>query len=236
MSTPVTVPTLPNDPSLLTRVRLGYQALLIAKDDPGNPEAGALINDCFEQEVYARLATLMRQDPRGRRLLEERPSLQGDEVDLEALRALPEGTLGHELARYYEEHGIAPFTTTQPVQSDMDYVSKRYRETHDIYHLLTGYGTDVVGEMELQAFVRGNLGSRAPLMMLPFGWFAMRFGVSIAGGDAPAPLPLTDYARRIRAARRRGASIAPLIMIPFEDYWSCPVEELRRELLDGTQP
>jgi ubiquinone biosynthesis protein COQ4 len=233
METQTPVPTLPPDPSLATRVRLGYQALMIAKDDPGNPEAGALINDCFEQEVYARLVEHMRGHPDGARLLSERPSLQGDEVDLVALLALPEGTLGHELARYYDDHGITPFDTTQPLLSDVDYVSKRYRETHDIYHLLTGYGTDVLGEMELQAFVRGNLGSRAPLMMLPFGWLASRFGVSIAGDEEVESLPLSRYVRRVRAARRRGAAVPPLITIPFEDFWDHTVEELRRRWLEA---
>jgi len=232
--TDTTLPILPENPSLLTRVRLGYKALMIAKDDPGNPEAGARINDCFEQEVYARLVDMMYAHPVGRQIMEERLSLEARDVDLEALENMPEGTLGHELAVYYRENNIAPFDTTQPIRNDIDYISKRYRETHDIYHLLTGYGTDVMGEMELQAFVRGNLGIRAPLMMLPFGFLASRFGTSIAGSEEGIePFVLTEYVSQVRAAQRRGASLEPLIAIRFEDHWERPVEELRREFLDG---
>jgi ubiquinone biosynthesis protein COQ4 len=232
--TDTTLPILPENPSLLTRVRLGYKALLVAKDDPANPEAGARINDCFEQEVYVKLAEMMRAHPIGKQIMEERLSLEAGDVDLEALENMPEGTLGHELAVYYRENHIAPFSTDQPLRNDIDYISKRYRETHDIYHLLTGYGTDVMGEMELQAFVRGNLGIRAPLMILPFGFLASRFGASIAGStENVEPFALTEYVSAVRAAKKRGESLGPLIAIRFEDHWERPVEDLRREFLDA---
>ena len=227
------LPTLPENPSLLTRIKIGYKALKAAKEDPGNPIAGALINDCFEQEVYARLVEEMRQHPDGKTLLEERPSMQAEDVDLDAWWALPEGTLGRELAQYYEDHQIEPFSTDQPLRNDVDYVSKRYRETHDIYHLLTGYGTDVMGEMQLQAFVRGNLGIRAPLMILPFAFLSAKFGKE---DSDDAPLELGEYMHKVRAAQKRGATIEPLIHIRFEDHMARPIKELRQMFLDGEAP
>ena len=32
------------------------------------------------------------------------------------------------------------------------YLAQRMRQTHDIWHVLTGYATDVAGEVQLQAF------------------------------------------------------------------------------------
>lgn len=237
MSNTTTLPILPENPSLLTRVRLGYKALLIAKDDPGNPEAGARINDCFEQEIYAKLAVMMRAHPTGQKILEERPSLEAGDVDLDALESMPEGSLGHELAQYYKDNHITPFNTTQPIRNEIDYISKRYRETHDIYHLLTGYGTDVMGEMMLQAFVRGNMGIRAPLMIVPFGFLTSRFSTSVAGDEEGIePFALSEYVSAVRAAKKRGASIEPLIMIRFEDHWERSIEDLRQEFLDAGKP
>ena len=39
-----------------------------------------------------------------------------------------------------------------------DYVATRLREVHDVFHVVTGYGTDDIGELELQWFNCGNLG------------------------------------------------------------------------------
>lgn len=46
----------------------------------------------------------------------------------------------------------------------MRYVAQRLRQTHDLWHVLTGYDTDVVGEVELQAFSYGQL--RTPFALL----------------------------------------------------------------------
>lgn len=223
---------LPEDPSLLTRVRTGFQCLMVLKDDPGDPEAGALVNDCFELEVYARLVEELRQTPEGRRLLTERPSLMAQDVDLEALDALPEHTLGHHFARYFLDQGITPFQTEQPLRNEVDYLSKRYRETHDLYHVVTGYDIDLVGEMELQAFVRGNLGIRAPLLILPFGYVASWFGEGGVEATTVGPrLAPWTYAHRLRVARDRGASVAPLISFFFEDHWETPLSDVQAMLV-----
>ncbi len=102
-------------------------------------------------------------------MLSVRPSLQGKTLDLGALDLLPEGTLGHEFARYFRDNKISPFETTLEIKSDIDFISKRYRETHDLLHVLTGYATDVMGEMELQAYALGNLGIRTAMLILLVG-------------------------------------------------------------------
>lgn len=146
-----TIPTLPANASVITRVRTAIRALKVLADDPANTYYGPLVNVCMDSETYAKLARMWRKSPEGRRLLDQRPTLQGRELDLEALARLPAGTLGHEFVRYFRANGIEPFVTAFPVANDVDYLSKRYRETHDLFHVITGYGTDEPGEMELQA-------------------------------------------------------------------------------------
>ena len=41
---------------------------------------------------------------------------------------------------------------SEEVTNLKSFVSHRLHETHDIIHVLTGFGTDLVGEMGLQAF------------------------------------------------------------------------------------
>lgn len=210
--------TLPPNASIVTRVRIGLKALEKIVGDEGNPYYGPLLNACMDSETYEGLAKLWRETAEGRELLDERPSLQGCELDLEALASLPEGTLGHEFVAYFEANGIEPFISDFPVRNDVDYLSKRYRETHDLFHVITGYGTDELGEMELQAFVLGNLGLRQTLLILAFSVprQVQQRGVGM----------LPDYARRLLAAYRRGRNSRELLSVRYEDLWEQPVSVL----------
>ena len=215
---PATPLTLPANASFLTRVRTGLRALDVLKDDPANPHYGPLLNACMDSGTYARLARAWRESPGGRRLLDERPTLQGRELDLEALARLPEGTLGHAFLRYFRDNGIEPFVTAFPVETDVDYLSKRYRETHDLFHVITGYATDEPGEMELQAFVLGNLGVRQAVMILAY---SIPRRIRQRGLDG-----MGAHLRRLYAAYRRGQRSRELLSVRYEQLWAQPVAEV----------
>lgn len=213
-----TNPTLPANASLFTRLRTARQALEVLKDDPANPYYGPLFNACLDGATYARMARRWRASRAGRRLLDERPTLQGRDLDLQALARLPDGTLGREFVRYFERNGIQPFVTSFPIESDVDYLSKRYRETHDLFHVITGYGTDELGEMELQAFVLGNLGLWQTVMILAVS--VPRQLQELGARRAP------EYAGRLRAAYRRGKRSREMLSVSYEKLWAEPVSRL----------
>lgn len=207
--------------SLVTRIRVGIEALVVLKDEMANPHYARLLHLAFDRETYVRLAAAMRETPEGRRILEERRTIPGD-VALDELAALPEGTLGHEYARYFREHGIEPFTFEFPLADDADFLNKRYRETHDIHHMITGYGIDDLGEVELQAFYFGNLRFRHAALIATT-WIPVQIGRG-AFRDLP------ESFRRIRAAYRRGQRSRMLLGVRFDELWERPVSELAREL------
>jgi len=216
-------PDLPADASLLTRIRTGLHALWVLKDENADPYYARLLHLSFDGDTYARLAEAMRRTPEGRALLDARRTIPGDRVDLDRLARLPEGTLGHRFARHFAENSIEPFTFEFPLRDDADFLNKRYRETHDIHHLVTGYEIDALGEIELQAFYFGNLGFRhAALIMvvsLPYGFKS--------GGLRG----IGRYVQRMRAAYRRGKSSRPILSVPFDELWSCPVDQIEARFL-----
>lgn len=65
-------------------------------------------------------------------------------VEMDYLRSLPPGTLGHAWAEHLDTNGLQPFVR-----------GPRRQQLHDGVHVLTGYGTDPVGEAEVQAFLLG---------------------------------------------------------------------------------
>ncbi|MFY0580689.1 hypothetical protein F0U62_42430 [Cystobacter fuscus] len=215
--------SLPDNASLVTRLSVARQCLNVLRNDPANPTCGQLLNICLDLNVYASLVQQLQSSEEGRRLLSERPSLQGKELDLAALERLPEGTLGHEFARYFRDNKISPFETTLELKNDVDFIGKRYRETHDLLHVLTGYATDVMGEMELQAYALGNLGIRTAAFILLFSSFE----------HLKAPLSgvgRSEYLRRIQAAYRRGRASPQFLGFRFEHHWETPVATLSTRL------
>ncbi|MBN3926601.1 MAG: hypothetical protein HWQ37_26555 [Nostoc sp. NMS4] len=75
-------------------------------------------------------------------------------VEIEKLRFLPTGTFGKTWADFLNEHNLKPFTT-----------GSRRKQLHDGVHVLTGYGTDFIGEAEIQAFLLGTKFSITNLML-----------------------------------------------------------------------
>ncbi|NJN23330.1 MAG: hypothetical protein HC810_01565 [Acaryochloridaceae cyanobacterium RL_2_7] len=91
-------------------------------------------------------------------------------VDLEALRQLPEGTLGHAYAQHMQENGIYPLVISPDLQAEahQDPFALRYTATHDIFHVLLGFDTSYAGEMGVFAFTVAQNYSQFLNAYMPF--------------------------------------------------------------------
>ena len=65
-------------------------------------------------------------------------------VEIEKLRSLPDGSFGRGWADFLDRNNLQPLTT-----------GTRRKQLHDGIHVLTGYGSDPIGEAEVQAFILG---------------------------------------------------------------------------------
>jgi ubiquinone biosynthesis protein COQ4 len=117
----------------------------------------------------------------GRALLAARPSLLAALSDRDALARLPEGSLGRAYLAYLEANGFAPdglIVLQRRVQSHwereegappLDPLRAWFRErtllAHDLFHVLTDYGTDELGEATLLAFTLAQLGGRSQALL-----------------------------------------------------------------------
>ena len=105
------------------------------------------------------------RSPRGQQILREKRDLSAI-MDVQRLKAMPEGSLGRAIADWYqlEELSVqgladaseAAFSEGGPrraqLSSDEDLFSKRLLDLHDVFHVLTGYGRDLLGEAAVLAF------------------------------------------------------------------------------------
>jgi ubiquinone biosynthesis protein COQ4 len=168
-------------------------------------------------------------DPEGAVLYAEHRTIDSSTVDIDQLAALPEGTLGHAYAAFLRSHGLTPevFDGAPPgiVNPLRSYVVQRMRQTHDLWHVVTGCETDTPGELALQAFTYSQTRSPGSAFLAVFG--ALRrvreqHDVGI----------LRDVLTLYRAGRRAGR----LPTFAWEDHWATPLAEVRTMLGLPLQP
>ncbi len=97
----------------------------------------------------------MEQDEEGRAILYDKPRVTSETWNLDDLIALPKGTFGHEYAFFMSSHGFT--SDERPVVkyvADLEhaYILQRYKEVHDMAHVLLGYGTSVTEEIAVKWF------------------------------------------------------------------------------------
>lgn len=170
--------------------------------------------------LLSRVAKKQRaQSPEVDRLIAERysPPL----ARLDELARLPENTLGRVFADSMIRAGFqVDFFPVEQVSDDGLYLLMRLRCTHDIWHTVTGLGTDAPGELGLQGFTLAQLGS--PLSV-----------VLIVGGLLRSLLRPSEARRmlaEVRRGYRMGKAARPFLPVRFEDGWDRPLREWRQAL------
>jgi len=160
-------------------------------------------------------------DPRGRALFEERRALDSTTIDLDALAALPAGTLGHAYATFMRSHGLTPnvFDGSPPDVHDPHaaYVIQRMRQTHDLWHVVSNAETDPAGEVALQAFTFAQVGAPSA-------------GILAAVGTLRGMRHTRRIVREVVQMFRLGKRAEALAVFPWEDHWETPLTEVRRML------
>jgi ubiquinone biosynthesis protein Coq4 len=168
----------------------------------------------------------MLSDPRVAALCRER--YVGRPCTPAELVKFPPGSLGHELgvamirhdydpAFYREFYGPGPHV----FDSDEAYLRFRVRQMHDIVHVLTGFDmTEHPGELGMQAFNAAQ--TRRPFSLALVGFGFLRIVLK------PDELPRT--LQQIAKGLAMGHAARSLLAHRFEDDWSKPVAQWRKEL------
>jgi ubiquinone biosynthesis protein Coq4 len=142
--------------------------------------------------------------------------------DLASLAKLPSGSLGQCFAEYIEQTGFDPnYYRALPITDDTSYILTRLRQTHDIWHLVTGLGSNVNGELGLQAFCLAQIRIPLPILLIAGGLLRTLF---------TAPDELGLLLEQIAIGYRLGAKAKPFLAQKWEDNWHRPLAQLREEL------
>jgi ubiquinone biosynthesis protein COQ4 len=198
--------------------------LLNDKEDTGQVfEIMRALNGASTAKGYQRLLTT----PQGGRIAYERQEFARLLMDDAWLDSLPEGSVGAAYrafirAEQLSAEGLAEISRQGAATIDEPHphawFGRRTRDVHDIWHILTGYHRDGLGEACLVAFSYAQTrGLGWALIGAGAAWRARR------GRDHP-------YVRAIWQGYQRGKACAWLLGQDYERLMAEPLEAARRRL------
>jgi len=213
-------------PTTHSRPRRVLGALTALVKNPEDTRHVFTIIEGLAGATHERIAARLRTTAEGSRLLTERPDILQRLADRDALAALPEGSLGRAYLAFLDREGITPagLVAASAAGESSDWharddaagwVSRRLRDTHDLWHVVTGYEGDLLGEAALLAFSSAQTGHRGAALMSLVAVGRTRDG---------------ELARRVAAAWWAGRRAAFLPAFRFEDALARPLVDVRAEL------
>lgn len=208
-------------------LRIARAALRLVRDLGATREA-TILEDAFSRSPWlrryagwGRIVERLMPGEWSREKLQALPRLP--QLDLEELLATcGPGSLGHVLATHMERCDLNPnIFRPASVETPEDYVIVHITETHDIWHVVSGFGNDEPGEIGLVAFYCSHTGAPIFILLLAVGLLNTalfnhdktheRFEAIVEGWNA-------------------GKRARNLFGIDWTTQWHRPIEEIRREL------
>ncbi len=210
-----------------------FRTVLLGRSQ--DPREGIQVYDILAQWLGRGDETMlarMRETEMGRRLLDERQDVLGPLVDRETLRALPDGSLGRELVCFLDERGIFPEELARKVREaradsggfapratpEVAYLHDRFRDLHDLWHVVTGYDNDWAGEYGVVALSAQQVGYRSQTIAT--------FVSSALAAVSGRPDILGTWFK----ARRRARQAPYLLAEDWPALLPLPLHEVRRRL------
>jgi ubiquinone biosynthesis protein COQ4 len=155
---------------------------------------------------------------------------------LEDLAKYEPNTLGYAYYRHMMDNNLKlDYYPTIEVVDDFSYIHSRLSQTHDIWHVVSGFGTDVVGELGLQGYYLGQSNNDE--------FFAMTL---ISAGCLYAALKeqriMSDMIQAIGAGFNLGKAAKSFHPAHWEEMWDRPLADIRAEFnvtppkVGGIQP
>ena len=163
--------------------------------------------------------------------------------EIEALRSLPRGSLGHTFATVlgtidYDLNFFPDPAFWSDLASDADYINYRIAATHDLHHILTGFSLDTFGELGVTSVSVAQASIPAfafiDLIALMLSWLRSDTPVAELSDPTMQAGHVAHVYRTISKGLEMGLSARPLFPVLWEERMEQDLEDLRREL--GIEP
>jgi ubiquinone biosynthesis protein COQ4 len=188
--------------------------------DPTDTKQAFRIAEAFAFRAPQRVAKRYLRTKTGQQRVKSQVHLIETLQNRELLESMPQESLAAHYLRFVDAEGITADGLVEASEeartidrdASVEFVGSELRDMHDIWHVVTGYQTDLLGEAALLAFTSAQL--RHPGV----GFIA---AVGIILSDTPY------YRRFIVNGFRLGRQAAWLPAQPWEQLLSKPLSEVR---------
>ena len=203
----------------LQLVKIARAGWRLVKDPNRLDEVIAIADDLGNSPAFDDILRHIRTQPGGAEAVRDRPRIR---VDLPRLRAMPAGSFGREVAAFMDARKLDPSALPhRPSPDDASWLRAHLYETHDIWHVATGFDTDVPGEVGLQAFYMAQFPARlAPILLAIV--FTNTFLYKFDERDAR----MSELVR----GWQLGKQAAPLLGVRWDQLWNVPLADVRARL------
>lgn len=167
---------------------------------------------------------------RGKAIRDSEPCLVEILDDHETLRKLPAGSLAHVYCDFMEREGLSAQGLVDELNKyrspdmyfndQVDWYFRRMRDTHDLLHVLTGFGRDALGEQCVLAFTYSQQPALAHLFL----------GYAGAVEIAKRKTVKVPVFRAVREAQKLGKICPRLVEMPIRELLAMQYEDARRYL------
>lgn len=163
---------------------------------------------------------LLKESPQAKAALQER-AVAGPIV-IEELEGLKHGTLGQVFAEHCRNRGLNPNLIDIPLEEESDWLLNHLFQSHDIWHVVTGWANDEVGEVGLAGFYCGQL--RCP----PF--FIFLFSLIMLKKVLRRDNQISESVSAFCSGYQSGRGAQPLFGLDWSQHWEVPLKEMRERL------
>ncbi|MGH6652083.1 MAG: Coq4 family protein [Sphingopyxis sp.] len=168
------------------------------------------------------------ESEKGQRLMASEPYLPDLLDDHSWIDQLPEGSVGHAYVTFMRREGLSAAGLVaeadkmgRPTFDDqVQWYANRLRDTHDLFHILTGYGRDALGEQCVLGFTYGQTGNYGNFFIAYAGGYELKRSVK---GSAPVM-------GAIRQGQRNGKASKAIIEQDIRSLLAEPLEAARARL------
>lgn len=203
----------------LDKLRLYWALLRIRR----NPQATHFIFDISDALIrlgaFTEAEKKLKADPTSKSLIEARKFIA--QYNLKDLANCPENSLGLAYYKHMSSNSLDPdFYRRIDVKDDATYITMRMRQTHDLWHVVTGFDISEEGEIGLQAFMMAQ--TQVPLTPILVGGAIMNAGTE-------KPDRLIGFMKRVIFGFQMGSEAKSLFNFDWEANWNRSLDEIRSE-------
>lgn len=181
--------------------------------------------DCLPSVRSIRKAEAFCASELGRRLMNSEAYLPDLLDDHEALLALPRGSVAHAYVAFMRQEGLSAAglvaASTVPglrrFDDQLQWFADRLRDTHDLAHVLTGYGRDALGEQCVLGFTDAQFHDRTD-------WFIAWAGALEIAARVRSDAPVM---RAVAEAQRHGKAAAAIFAEDVRALLAEPLDAAR---------